>query len=313
MAGNRQHIIHGLRDGIPIAMGYFAVTFSLGIIAARAGLTAPMGFLSSFFTRASAGEYGTYTLVAVQAAYVEVIAMCLVANLRYMLMSAALSQKIAPGTSWFHRILMACCVTDEVFGISVAHPGYTPPAYTYSAALISTLFWASGCAVGIVAGSLLPQPMVTALSMSLYGMFLAIIIPPAHKDRNVLYALIASFVLSGLCAVAPVIGEWSSGMRTVMLTIVISAVAAWLKPIKTEPMEQREPSSSLEWPSRDRGRRSQSRLRRYHQSATLRAETSSKDVDVEPCSPVCTLRRIDWLRRSHSGVRPFDGRLVRFE
>ena len=146
MAGNKQHIIHGLRDGIPIAMGYFAVTFSLGIIAARAGLTAPLGFLSSFFTRASAGEYGTYTLVAVQAAYVEVIAMCLVANLRYMLMSAALSQKIAPGTSWFHRILMACCVTDEVFGISVAHPGYTPPAYTYSAALISTLFWAAGCA-----------------------------------------------------------------------------------------------------------------------------------------------------------------------
>ena len=234
MAGNRQNIIHGLRDGIPIAMGYFAVTFSLGIIAARAGLTAPLGFLSSFFTRASAGEYGTYTLVAVQAAYVEVIAMCLVANLRYMLMSAALSQKIAPGTSWFHRILMACCVTDEVFGISVAHPGYTPPAYTYSAALISTVFWASGCAVGIVAGSLLPQPMVTALSMSLYGMFLAIIIPPAHKDRNVLYALIASFMLSGLCAVAPVIGEWSSGMRTVVLTIVISAVAAWLKPIKTE-------------------------------------------------------------------------------
>jgi predicted branched-subunit amino acid permease len=129
---------------------------------------------------------------------------------------------------------MACCVTDEVFGISVAHPGYTPPAYTYSAALISTLFWASGCAVGIMAGSLLPQPMVTALSMSLYGMFLAIIIPPAHKDRNVLYALIASFVLSGLCAVAPVIGQWSSGMRTVVLTIVISAVAAWLKPIKTE-------------------------------------------------------------------------------
>ena len=98
MAGNRQHIIHGLRDGIPIAMGYFAVTFSLGIIAARAGLTAPLGFLSSFFTRASAGEYGTYTLVAVQAAYVEVIAMCLVANLRYMLMSAALSQKMLSQT-----------------------------------------------------------------------------------------------------------------------------------------------------------------------------------------------------------------------
>ena len=230
----KESIIRGLRVGIPIAMGYMAVAFSLGIIAAKAGLSAPEGFLSSFFTRASAGEYGTYTLVAVQAAYVEVIAMCLVVNLRYMLMSAALSQKIAPGTSWVHRLLMACCVTDEIFGISIAHPGYTPPAYTYSAALISTLFWASGCAIGIVAGSLLPQPMVTALSMSLYGMFLAIIIPVVHNDRNVLYVLIASFVMSGLCALAPVVGQWSSGMRTVVLTIVISAVAAWLKPIKTE-------------------------------------------------------------------------------
>lgn len=215
-------------------MGYFAVAFSLGIIAAKAGLALAEGFFSSFFTRASAGEYGTYTLVAVQAAYAEVVAMCLVVNLRYMLMSAALSQKIAPGTSWLHRLLMACCVTDEVFGISVAHPGYTPPAYTYAAALISSLFWASGCAVGIMAGSLLPQQMVTALSMSLYGMFLAIIIPPVHEDRNVLWALIASFVLSGLCAVAPVTGEWSSGMRTVALTIIISAVAAWIKPIKVD-------------------------------------------------------------------------------
>jgi predicted branched-subunit amino acid permease len=227
-------VLLGLRIGIPIAMGYLAVAFSLGIIAAKAGLTAPEGFLSSFFTRASAGEYGTYMLVAAQAAYVEVVAMCLVANLRYMLMSAALSQKIAPGTSWLHRILMACCVTDEIFGISIAHPGYTPPAYTYAAALLSSLFWAMGCAGGIIAGSLLPQPMVTALSMSLYGMFLAIILPPARSDRHVLYALVASFVLSGLCAVAPVTSQWSSGMRTVVLTIVISAVAAWLKPINTD-------------------------------------------------------------------------------
>lgn len=231
---NKRPIILGLRVGIPIAMGYFAVAFSLGIIAAKAGLTAPLGFLSSFFTRASAGEYGTYTLVAVQAAYAEVIALCLVANLRYMLMSAALSQKIAPGTSWIHRLLMACCITDEVFAVSVAYRGYTPPSYMYAAALISTLFWASGCAIGIVAGSLLESTMVTALSMSLYGMFLAIIIPPARHDRNVLYALIASCLLSGLFAIAPIVGQWSSGMRTVVLTIAISAVAAWLKPIKTD-------------------------------------------------------------------------------
>lgn len=230
----RTPVIQGLRDGTPIAMGYFAVAFSLGIIAVKAGLTAPLGFISSAFTRASAGEYGTYMLIAAGAAYAEIAAMCLVTNLRYMLMSAALSQKIAPGTSWVHRMLMAACITDEVFGISVAWPGYTPPAYTYAAALISTLFWASGCAMGIMAGSLLPETMVTALSMSLYGMFLAIIIPPARKDRNVLGALVVSVALSGLAAAAPVVGEWSSGMRTVVLTIIISAAAAWLKPVKDE-------------------------------------------------------------------------------
>ncbi len=230
----RNDIIQGLRDGIPIAMGYFAVAFSLGIIAKQAGLTAAIGFVSSFFTRASAGEYGVYTLVAAQAAYVEIVAMCLVTNLRYMLMSAALSQKIAPGTSWLHRVLMACCVTDEIFGISIAQERYCPPAYTYSAALISTLLWASGCAAGIVAGGMLPTAIVAALSVALYGMFLAIIMPPARNDRYVLYAIVASFVLSGACSVAPVVSSWSSGTRTIVLTVVISAVVAMWKPIKTE-------------------------------------------------------------------------------
>ena len=228
----RSHIIQGFRDGIPIAMGYFVVAFSLGIIAKQAGLTAAIGFVSSFFIRASAGEYGVYTFVAAQAAYVEIVAMCLVVNLRYMLMSAALSQKIAPGTSWLHRILMACCVTDEIFGISINHEDYCPPAYTYSAALISGLLWAMGCAAGILAGGMLPMTIVAALSVALYGMFLAIIMYPARKDHNILYAIIASFVLSGACSVLPVVSNWSSGTRTIVLTIVISAVAAWLKPIK---------------------------------------------------------------------------------
>lgn len=227
----RNDILEGLRDGTPIALGYFAVAFSLGIIAKGAGLTAAMGFVSSFFTRASAGEYGVYTLIAVNAIYVEIIAMCLVTNLRYMLMSAALSQKIAPGTSWLHRILMACCITDEIFGISIAHRGYTPPVYTYSAALISTLFWASGCAAGIVAGGMLPASIVSALSVALYGMFLAIIMPPSRRDSNVLLAVVVSFVLSGLCAVAPVVCEWSGGTRTIVLTILILAIVAWLKPV----------------------------------------------------------------------------------
>lgn len=221
----------GLHDGIPIAMGYYAVAFSLGIIARKADVGALLGFVSSFFTRASAGEYGVYSLVAIGASYAEVVGISLIANLRYLLMSASLSQKFAEGTSLFRRILVACCITDEVFGISIAYPGHLAPAYTFGAALISTVFWAAGTASGILAGDVLPANVVSALSVALYGMFLAIIIPPARRDRNVGMAVVASFALSGLCAVLPWVSQLSSGIRTILLTIFISAVAAWLRPI----------------------------------------------------------------------------------
>ena len=98
--------------------------------------------------------------------------------------------------------------------------------------MVSTLFWASGCAAGVIAGGLLPHNIVSALSVALYGMFIAIIMPPSRSDRNVFYAVVASFALSGLCTIAPIVSEWSAGTRTIVLTVAISSVAAWLKPVK---------------------------------------------------------------------------------
>ncbi len=227
-----------MRDGFPIGMGYFAVSFSLGIIAAKAGLTAWMGFVGSFLTRASAGEYGVYSLIAIGASYVEVVAMCLVTNLRYLLMSTALTQKFASNVSLLKRILVACCVTDEIFGISIAYPGNLPPAYPFGAMLISTTMWASGTAVGIVAGEILPPHVVAALSVALYGMFIAIIIPPSKRDHAVGISVIVSFLLSWLCSVLPTVREMSAGTRTIVLTILIAAVAAYVKPIKIEDHDE---------------------------------------------------------------------------
>lgn len=227
-----------MRDGFPIGMGYFAVSFSLGIIAAKAGLTAWMGFVGSFLTRASAGEYGVYSLIAIGASYVEVVAMCLVTNLRYLLMSTALTQKFASNVSLLKRILVACCVTDEIFGISIAYPGNLPPAYPFGAMLISTTMWASGTAVGIVAGEILPPHVVAALSVALYGMFIAIIIPPSKRDNAVGISVIASFLLSWLCSVLPTVREMSAGTRTIVLTIVIAAIAAYVKPVKIEDHDE---------------------------------------------------------------------------
>lgn len=227
-------IKNGLRDGFPIGLGYFAVSFSIGILAGKAGIKAIEGFIGSFFTRASAGEYGVYSMVLADATYLEVVLISIIANLRYLLMNTALSQRFSTKTSLPKRLLVGACCTDEVFGITIAQEGDIKPAYVYSAAAISTIMWAMGTTCGIIAGGALPVRLVSALSVALYGMFLAIIIPPAKKDKAVLIAVIASFALSFIFDIAPYIKEISSGIRTIILTILISAVAAILRPIDTK-------------------------------------------------------------------------------
>lgn len=231
---NNKPFVYGLRDGLPIGLGYYAVAFSIGIVASKAGLTWWMGAISSFLTRASAGEYGVYSLISANAALAEVVGLSLVANMRYLLMTAALTQKFIPGTSLLRRISMALCVTDEIFGISIAYPGHLAPSYTYGAMIISTVMWSAGCASGIVAGDILPTNIVSALSVALYGMFIAIVIPPSKKDRGVMSAVACSFLFSGICAVMPVLCEMNSGTKTIILTLVISAIAAIVKPVKME-------------------------------------------------------------------------------
>ena len=224
----------GLIDGTPIGLGYFAVSFSLGIIACKAGLSPAGGFFSSLFTRASAGEYGTYSMIAAGATVMEVVAVCFVANMRYLLMGTALSQKFADDMPLWKRIVCACCITDEIFAISVAYPGKLPVSYPLGATAVAATMWALGTALGITAGNILPEFVVNALSVALYGMFIAIIIPPCRKDRFLLTIVAASFVISSLCAKLPPFSTMSQGIRIVIFTIVISAVAAVLKPVKDE-------------------------------------------------------------------------------
>ena len=224
----------GMRDGLPIGLGYFAVSFSLGIMARKGGLTPVMGFFSSLFTRASAGEYAVYSLIAIGGTYWETFVISLIANARYLLMNTALSQKFNPKTGMLSRLMVGCCCTDEIFGISIAWPGYLKPEYTYAATLVAGPMWAMGTALGIVAGNVLPARAVSALSVALYGMFLAIIVPPSKKDKAVAASVVASFALSYLCSIIPKVCEISSGTRTIILTVLVASLAAVIKPVKEE-------------------------------------------------------------------------------
>ena len=159
----------GLRDGIPIALGYFAVAFSLGIAYRNAGITAFQGFLTSITNATSAGQFAAVTLIVGNASYFEMALTTLIINARYFLMSAALSQKLSPKMPFFHRFIFGAAVTDELFGINIGRPGYLNPYYYYGAALAAVPSWATGTAVGIIAGNMLPSRIVSALAVALYG------------------------------------------------------------------------------------------------------------------------------------------------
>ena len=224
----------GMRDGLPIALGYFAVAFALGIAAKNAGFSALQALVASLTNNASAGEYAAFSLIAAGAGYLEVAVMTLVANARYLLMSCSLSQKLSPETPLRHRLIIGYDVTDEIFGISIARIGYLNPWYTYGAMTVCIPGWGSGTFLGVLMGNILPLRAVSALSVGLYGMFLAIIIPPARKNRVILALVAISFAASYAASRLAVFAGISSGVKTIVLTVVIALAAAILFPVKEE-------------------------------------------------------------------------------
>ena len=231
LARHGKAIREGVRDGIPIGAGYFVVAFSLGIVARNAGLTPWEGFVASFLNNASAGEYAGFTLMAANASYVELAVVTLITNARYLLMSTALSQRFSPKTGTLHRVLVGFDVTDELFGIAIARPGAIDPYYSYGAFIPALPGWAVGTALGIVMGNVLPVRAVSALSVALYGMFLAIIVPPAKKNLVIMISVLISFAASYACTKLPLVSQLSGGTRTIILTVVISSIVALIKPI----------------------------------------------------------------------------------
>lgn len=228
------NFIKGAKHGLPIGVGYFAVSFSLGITARNAGLTAFQGLIISLLNNASAGEYAGISAIRTQAPYLELVFLILITNARYFLMSCALSQRLAPETPWYHRMMIGFDITDEIFGIGISHPYPLPPAYMYGGFSTTIPMWALGTMFGVIAGNVLPAVAVTALSAAIYGMFIAVVIPPGRKDRTLLVLVAISFAVSALVSLIPVFAAMSESLRIILLTLLISGAAALIRPISDE-------------------------------------------------------------------------------
>jgi predicted branched-subunit amino acid permease len=227
----------GFRDGIPISLGYIAVSFTFGIAAKKAGLTAFQAVLMSVTNFTSAGEFAALGLIGTSAGYMEMAVTQLIINLRYCLMSCSLSQKLRKDTSFIHRFLIASGISDEVFGVSVCRSGKLNPFYSYGVISIAMPGWAFGTFLGVVSGNILPARVLSALSVALYGMFLAVIIPPAKGNKIISGVILLSMFLSLAFTKLPLLSQISSGFRIIILTVVIAGIAAFLFPIKEDTYE----------------------------------------------------------------------------
>ena len=231
---NRKSFIKGIRDGIPIGLGYFAVSFSFGMLAAAGGLSVGQATLLSLLNLTSAGQVAGLNLIIAGSSYPEMALTQLTINLRYCLMSFSISQKLERGVPQFHRYLVAFGITDAIFGVTASQAGRVSPWYSYGAMSMAIPGWTVGTMLGAVSGSLLPGFVTSALGIALYGMFLAVIIPAAKKNRAVLWVVLGSMALSTLFQTIPFLKKVSTGFMIIIVTVAAAGTAAVFCPVKEE-------------------------------------------------------------------------------
>ena len=224
----------GVRRGVPVGLGYFSVSFGFGALASAQGLRALDATLISLTNLTSAGQFAGLTSILASAGLWEMVLTQLVINSRYALMSLALSQRMGQKIGLLPRLLIAFFNTDEIFALAMSRPEPLTTPYLLGLGVLPMLGWTGGTLCGALAGSVLPESLRTALGVMLYGMFIAIVVPPARKERPVLVCALLALVCSSAFAWIPVLSRLSAGVSIVICTVAAAAVCAWLFPVKEE-------------------------------------------------------------------------------
>lgn len=221
----------GLKDGLPIAIGYFSVSFSFGILALQQGLTIFQSVLTSLTNITSAGQFAGLQIIVAGRTILEMILTQFIINLRYALMSLSLFQKLDKKVTLWQRFIMAFANTDEIFAVAMSHQKSLTMSYMAGLQLLPVLGWTAGTGVGAVASSLLPDSLCSALNLALYGMFVAIVVPVARKARPVMCVVLIAIVLSCIFYYVPLFQSISSGIAVILATVIAASVGAWLFPV----------------------------------------------------------------------------------
>lgn len=226
----------GLKDGLPIAIGYLSVSFAFGILAVNSGLPIWAPIITSLTNFTGTGQFVGTTLIAASASIAEIAFTLLIINARYVLMSISLSQRLEKVSIW-KKLIIAFGNTDEIFAVAVSK--YCDLNFKYMAGLILCSFtgWVGGTALGALCGSIIPQSILSAMGIALYAMFIAIIIPPAKKSRAVLLVIALGALISVAIYYIPFINQLNSSWRIIIAGVVSTLIGTFAMPLKDEPKE----------------------------------------------------------------------------
>ncbi len=230
---NKQ-FLQGVRHGLPIGLGYLSVSFAFGMQAVALGLTTLQAVLISMTNLTSAGQVAALPLIVGGSPLAEMALTQLTINLRYALMSLSLSRKLDGTMTTGRRMFFSFANTDEVFAVASGQPGKVGKSYLFGLMVLPWIGWSLGTLLGSVAGTLLPEFVRNALGIALYGMFLAIILPPAREKKPVRFVVAIAVVLSLGFHYLPVLKEVSGGFAIILCAVTAAALGAWLFPVKEE-------------------------------------------------------------------------------
>lgn len=228
----KKEFLEGVRDGLPICLGYFSVSMAFGLTAVLSGVPIWAAVVISLTNLTSAGQFAGMNLLAAQGAMVEIGLTTLIINIRYFLMSISVSQKVERKMTMKERLAVSFGITDEIFAVSMQRDHELTSAYMAGLIITPVLGWTGGTLVGAVATSFMPPALSNALGIALYGMFIAVIVPPAREHKNVLFAVVLAIAASVVCKYLPVVKNLSSGWTIILITIIVCVIAAWLFPVE---------------------------------------------------------------------------------
>lgn len=234
----KQAFSKGIVDGLPICFGYLSVSFAFGIFSAGCGLSVLEAVLISMTNVTSAGQLAAVPIIAGGGTLIELAVSQLVINLRYALMSVSLSQKLDDQVKLRDRFLIAFVNTDEVFAVASSQEGRVGKWYMFGLILTPFLGWSAGTLVGAVAGHLLPDVVISALGLAIYGMFIAIVLPKAKKHRPTAFCVLIAVALGCCFRYIPLLQQVPSGFSIIICAVIAAAVMAWLRPVEQEARDE---------------------------------------------------------------------------